>query len=232
MTGATLLAAWENFGKPEQILAIVGGAAVGAVGAGLLAQLLCRWMTTRKLPPGPTMVVRAIGGIVLGLLTAMWVWQGGGWGPFGPGGPGGHDNAGPGPAKPEANKPPEASPNKNSTDTQPQPPPEKETPTPPESVLRVEVLTDDALRKLPGGDEAVQDKREYRVESDDPKSLHTLDEMREVVRKRLSDKPPLLRLDIVLRPGASPDRTAGRVTQLRNMVAELAPNLTVEYPPR
>ena len=40
---------------------IVGGAAVGAFGSGLIAQLTTRWLTMKKLPPLPTTVMRGAG---------------------------------------------------------------------------------------------------------------------------------------------------------------------------
>ena len=75
----------EILSKPVLLLATLGGAAAGAVGSGLIAQLTTRWLTMKKLPPLPTAVARGAGGLALGLLTALWVWQGGG----GSGGPGG-----------------------------------------------------------------------------------------------------------------------------------------------
>ena len=69
------------------------------------------------------------------------------------------------------------------------------------------------------------------MEGDDAKHRRTLKEMTEFIRKRLDDKPPLRRLDIVTRPD-SPDKSAARVSKLRGVITALAPDLNVEYPPR
>src|ERR1700676_2099991 len=85
--------------KPVLLLATLGGAAAGAVGSGLAAQLTTRWLTMKKVPPLPTALARGVGGLALGLLTGLWVWQGGG-GPGGPGGPGGIGGSGTGATQP------------------------------------------------------------------------------------------------------------------------------------
>ncbi len=223
MIDPTLFAVGEGFGKPEQILAIVGGAAVGAFLFGLIAQLLSRWLTTKPLPPFPTNTIRGVGGVLVGLLTAMWVWQGGGWGPGGLGGTGTTDGTGVGDVKPDstngATKEPEKSKEIN-------PSPDKGQPAPLETVLRIEALPDSAL-----SDYDKSEDRFYMVEGDDAKHRRTLAEMRDYIHKRLDDKPPLRRLDIVTR-AESPDWTSARVVRLREVIASLAPNLNVERPPR
>ena len=81
MNHLTPFAMMVSFGKPEQILAIVGGAAVGAFLFGLIAQLLSRWLTTKPMPSFAVNTIRLVGAVLCGLLTAMWVWPGDGWGP-------------------------------------------------------------------------------------------------------------------------------------------------------
>jgi hypothetical protein len=223
MVNPTMFALWESLGHPEKILAILGGAAVGAFGSGFLAQMLSRAMTTRKLPPLPTTAIRCVGGVALGILTAMWIWQGGGWGPGGAGGPGTTEGTDAGNAKSETDKGPTKAPE---TSTEPSKPPDKGQPAPPETVLRIEALPDSALSPYDKGE-----GRYYKVEGEDAQHPHTLKEMTDFIRKRLDDKPPLRRLDIVTRAD-SPDKSAGRVKQLREMITGLAPNLNVEYPPR
>jgi hypothetical protein len=223
MMNPTVLALWESLGHPEQILAILGGAAVGAFGSGFLAQMLARGMTTQKLPPFPTQMIRCVGGVALGILTAMWIWQGGGWGPGGQGGPGTTEGTGAGDVKPETDKGPTKEPE---TTTEPGKPLDKGQSAPPETVLRIEALPDSALSEYDRSE-----GRYYKVEGDDAKHPHTLKEMTDFIRKRLDDKPPLRRLDIVTRE-SSPDRTSARVIRLREVVAGMAPDLNVEYPPR
>jgi hypothetical protein len=223
MINPTVLALWESLGHPEKILAILGGAAVGAFGSGFLAQMLSRAMTTRKLPPLPTTAIRCAGGVALGILTAMWIWQGGGWGPGGLGGPGTTEGPGASQAKPDAGNAPTKEPEASKEQSKP---PDKERFAPPETVLRIEVLEDAALSAYDKGE-----GRYYKIEGDDAKHPRTLTEMHDYIRKRLDDKPPLQRLDIVTGPD-SPDKSAGRVKQLRAVIVGLAPDLKVEYPPR
>jgi hypothetical protein len=223
MIDPTLFAVGEGFGKPEQILAIVGGAAVGAFVFGLIAQLMSRWLTTKPLPPFPTNTIRLVGGVLVGLLTAMWVWQGGGWGPGGLGGPGTTEGPGASQAKPDAGNAPTKEPEASKEQSKP---PDKERFAPPETVLRIEVLEDAALSAYDKGE-----GRYYKIEGDDAKHPRTSTEMHDYIRKRLDDKPPLQRLDIVTGPD-SPDKSAGRVKQLRAVIVGLAPDLKVEYPPR
>jgi hypothetical protein len=161
--------------------------------------------------------------VALGILTAMWIWQGGGWGPGGQGGPGVTEGTGAGEVKSEADKGPTKEPE---TSTEPSKPSDKGQPAPPETVLRIEALPDSALSAYDKGE-----GRYYKVEGEDAQHPHTLKEMTDFIRKRLDDKPPLRRLDIVTRPD-SPDKSAARVSRLREVIGQLAPDLNVEYPPR
>lgn len=202
-----ILLALESYGQPQQWLAIAGGGALGAFGTGLAAQLLSRWLTTRKLPPLPVMAVRGIGGVVVGLLTAMWVLQGGSWGLGGPGGPphadgpGTKSSADKGPGKGVAEE--KKTPAENKDDA-------KATSTSSEVVMRIWVLNDKVIEKLPGGLEAIAEQRYYRLsESEDATKLLTLAKVKEAVKMRLVEKPALQRVDIV-----GPDKTAGRVSPL------------------
>jgi hypothetical protein len=199
----------EAFSKPQELLAIAGGAAVGALGTGLLAQLLSRWLTTKKLPHFPTMTARGVGGAVVGLLTAMWVWQGGTWGPGGPGGPGSPGAPSVGDSKPDDNAKDKTSPetpkvaDKATVDEGP--------PVPTESVLRIKVLTDEALSAL-AGDPAVQAHRFYVLESDkEAKDPLTLDDVQKRIEARMAASPALLQLNVMLPPG---NTNIGRVYNL------------------
>ena len=199
MIDPTLFAVMVSFGKPEQILAIVGGAAVGAFAFGLIAQLMTRWLTTKKMPPFATNTIRLIGAILCGLLTAMWVWQGGGWGPGGLGGQGIDEGTGAGEVKSTSTKETTTEPEKSKEIIQS---PNTNQPAPPETVLRIDVMSDPEL--------SAYDKSEmryYKIEGDEAAHPHTLVEMRDMIRKRIGDNPPLRRLDIVTRPN-SPDKSA------------------------
>ncbi len=69
-----------------KILAVVGGGVLGGVSLGLLAQLLAKAFTARRLPRWPALVVRLLGGIICGWLIALWLFGGGGPGIGGTGG--------------------------------------------------------------------------------------------------------------------------------------------------
>jgi hypothetical protein len=203
--GHTLFA-WmpENVGKPEQWLAVIGGAALGAFVVGLTAQLLSRWLTTRKLPPWAVNTLRVLGAVALGLLTAMWVWNGGGWGLFGPGGPGGpggtdkdgHTSR----DKPTADKDKGGSSN---TDEDPPPPVGGE-------AVRVAVLSNEAVEKRMGK-KGVDQKSFYRLSGKD--ELLTLGELADSLKKQIADRP-LKRIDIDLTQPGSPAQGTERVGEL------------------
>ena len=48
---------FEMLKHPDKLLSIVGGAAVGGFGLGLLVQLLVRGWTGKQLPPKPLLLV-------------------------------------------------------------------------------------------------------------------------------------------------------------------------------
>src|SRR5262249_10878041 len=73
---------------PVKVLAVVGGATLGAFLVGFVVQALARLLTTQKVPPWPLMGVRLLGAIVAGWLVALWVFGEGGGGLGGPGGRG------------------------------------------------------------------------------------------------------------------------------------------------
>ena len=190
----------QKYGQPMALLAIAGGAALGALASGVAAQLLTRGMTTRKLPTFAKYGARGVGGVVVGLLTALWVFQGGGGGPGGPGpgGPGQPSEADHGPVQPAPDDHPAATPDKDKTTS----------PTS-ENTMHVQVLNDPAVEKA--DPQALAQQRYYRLpESADPKALHTLDEVKEAIEQRRKKQPPLEYLVIV-----GPDKTAGRVALLQ-----------------
>lgn len=222
MTDMTYLFAIDTTELPKQVLMVVGGAAVGALGLGLIAQLMTRWLTMKKLPPTPTMAARGVGGVALGVLTAMWVWQNGGWGPGGVGGLGIPGN-GPGTVatQPDADKTP-ASVADLPRDKDKTSPDNGNAPSP-ESVLRLEVLGNDDVRKQ-GGQQAVDQKRYYRVEGEP--ELKNLAGLRDLIQKRRDDKAPLQALYVVTRQD-NPDDTAPRSDQLRTLASAF--DLKVEF---
>jgi hypothetical protein len=192
-----LLPLVQKYGQPMAWLAIAGGAFLGAVGFGLAAQLLTRSLTTRKLPPLAKNTARGIGGLVVGLLTALWVFQGGGGpggpGPGGPGGPGQPSDHGP---------PPSAPPDHPSTPT----PPDKDVTPGAEGTMQVRVLTGAELDS-----EAAAKMTYYRLpDGDHPEALHTLAEVKEAIKQAVKKQPPLKRLFII-----GPDKSAPWVRDLQ-----------------
>ena len=69
-----------------KMLAIVGGAALGAVAAGLLIQALARLLGGQKVPRGGLIVIRLLGAVTAGWLVALLVLGGSGSGMGGTGG--------------------------------------------------------------------------------------------------------------------------------------------------
>ena len=149
-------------------LAVVGAAALGGFGAGLILQIATRLTTTRQVPRPVLRLIRILGAITCGLLVAFALFHAGGPGGGGSGSGGGKD-AGQGLHDTSAGK-----------DT---PPPQPKGSTPPAAELRVVVLNR-------------MDGRNYRVEGD--AEAHTLDEVQALVKQRKSQKPPLQKLVIVL----------------------------------
>jgi hypothetical protein len=71
-----------------RLLAVVGGAALGAFAVGLLIRLAGRWMGVRRVPGTMVTVVRLLAAVVAGWLVWLLVFGTGGGGLGGPGGSG------------------------------------------------------------------------------------------------------------------------------------------------
>ena len=93
-------------------------------------------------------------------------------------------------------------------------------------MLRLEVLTDDAVRKL-DGQQAVSESAitGWKART----RLLNAGRPAQMIEKRVGDKPPLQRLDVVTRAD-SPDKSAARVEQVRQLASDF--RLKVEFPPR
>ena len=188
-----------------RILAVVGGGVLGGLGLGLLAQLLARAFTTKKLPRGPVLVVRLLSGVICGWLIALWLFGGGGAGIGGLGGWG----LGSGTGKGSGEKTTEVA-KKDGEGAKD----DGEAKTPAEETLRIEVLGKDTLKKMDA--DAV---RCYRIERSGPRLL-TFEEVKEEIKKRQQQQPPLRRIEIVLYKD-SPDERVPLVSELKAWAREL-----------
>lgn len=206
MTAVMLAAPGEGVLLAEKILAVVGGAVVGGLGLGLLAQLLARAFTTQKLPRWPLLTVRLLGAVLGGWLVALWVLGGGGPGIGGSGGWG----FGSGSGKGEGEK---TTPVVAKTKDDKKNEGDKETPR--GETLRIEVLSRAALSP---GDIAAE--RWYRLDTVGGPRLMALGQIKDAVKQRQGEQPPLRRIEIVLYKD-SPDERVPLVSQLRSWAAEL-----------
>jgi hypothetical protein len=131
-----------------RILAVVGAVAVGGLGTGWLVKALVKALAFKSAPNSLLRISRMLGGLIVGLLVAAWVFNlggtggiggsGGGWWPFGQAGGSGTSNvSGSGDSK-----------------TPPQP-----TVDPNAKTLRI---------TMRGGREAEKDQRFYLIEGDQP----------------------------------------------------------------
>jgi hypothetical protein len=188
----------------EKILAIVGGAVVGALALGLLAQLLIRAFTTQKMPRWPLLVVRLLGGVIGGWLVALWVLGGGGAGFGGLGGWGLGSGPGKGPETNEVAKK-EGENGKKSGENE----------TPRNELVQIEVLGNATLAEAD-----VKAQRRYRMDTGEGSRLLSFEETKEAIKKRQQQLPPLSRLEIVLYKD-SPEEHVAWVSQLERWSRDL-----------
>jgi hypothetical protein len=182
-----------------KILAVIGSAAGGGLGLGLLAQLLLRVVTVRKPPRWSVQVIRLLGGAICGWLVALWLFGGGGAGIGGTGGMGFGSGTGQGDGKKTAE-----SGKKNGGSAE----------TPSGQTLHIEVL---GRAALPESD--IQAERWYRIETKEGPRLLTFAEIKEAIEKRQQEQPRLARIEIVLYKD-SPDEHVLIVSQLRTWAAD------------
>jgi hypothetical protein len=198
-------------------LAVVGGAAVGGLGSGLLLRLLVRLTVHRPAPPKAILLVRILGAVALGLAVWVWVSSSGGLGPGGGGLLGTGAGSGQAPiAKTESGQSAEPAPVPDMA-TPPRPLPD----SPPglaQDTLRIEIL----------GGARVQQGRFYLREG--TKEALTLDEVRKAIqtRQQEKDKPPLKGI-VILIYGTSVARDHPAVRNLAKWAEEN--HLSVTFPP-
>jgi len=198
-----------NF-NPVHVLAVVGGAALGGLGLPWLVQMAVRGWTGQQVPRWVMMTLRVgIAGLSGWLVMALLIHNGSGNG-NGDGNGNGNGNG------------------NNSTNTQPvaQPTKPKDEPQAPPAdftqdvtTLYVEVLGTETVNKI---DSKITDPgRCYRVHTPDGPRLLTLKEVQDYLKQRVTEKPPLKNLTIVLYKD-SPSRDVTKVRELVNAASVLS----------
>jgi hypothetical protein len=207
MRGSIILGLLDDLSVPIKVLAVVGGAVIGAFLVSFLANLMARGLTTRKLPPWARNVLRLLGAVVFGWLVALWLFGGGGPGIGGIGGWGIGSGTGRGDSTAKQNSgptPPATTKGK------------EETPGGPAEAVHVEVLGDSALKKMKP---AVDLERRYRVETAEGR-LMNLKEVKAFIQDRMKHEPPLRRVVLILYKD-SPDRALSSVRDLETWASDL-----------
>lgn len=177
-----------------KILAVIGSGAGGALGMGLLAQLLLRTMTTRKPPRWSVQTIRFLGGGISAWLVALWLFGGGGSGIGGAGGLGLGSGEGQGEGKKTLGT------DKKDGGT---------TETPSGELMQIVVLGRANL-----SESQIKAERWYRIETAEGPRMLTFEEVKRAIRNRQREQPPLRRIEIVLYKN-SPDERVPIVSQLR-----------------
>jgi hypothetical protein len=208
MRGSIILGLLDDVSGPIRLLAVLGGAVIGAFLVGFLGNFLARALTTRKLPPWARNTLRLLGAVVFGWLVGLWLFGGGGPGIGGIGGLGIGSGTGRGEHTAQA---PNTGPTAPAT-----PKGIEETPGGAPDSVRVEVLGDSVLKKRKP---PLDLERRYRVETAEGPRLMNLKEVKEFIRERMKHEPPLRRVVLVLYKD-SPDRAVSFVRDLQTWAAE------------
>ncbi len=189
--------------QPQNLLAILGGAAVGYFLVAAITILSVRATGGKVIPVIVLQAVRLLGALVAGWLVALWVLGIGGSGLGGSGGGGFGEGAGD-PFNPgrKDERPVE----KDLEVVRP-----KDQGANAERDLFIEVLLNEEIEKAIGP-VAVAEKRYYRVRGSGADALLTLKAVRELIA---TSKPPFKKLYIVL----GKDRSDREVARVRDLAA-------------
>jgi len=172
-------------------LAVIGAAALGGFGAGLIVQISARLTTTRQVPRPVLRIIRLLGAITCGLLVAYALFHSGGPGGGGSGEGGGKDA---GKGQYLINQSKDVSPKDTPNDTYPA---EMKS-------MRITVVP-------------AKDGRYYRI--GDEKQALTFAEVKDRVAFRRAQAMPFERLIIVLYED-SPDRNTPVVQQVKTLAQD------------
>lgn len=196
---------------PIKVLAVLGGAGVGAFAVGASVRLLSRLTTRHQLPAWLMFALRLLGAIVAGWLVALWVFGGGGPLVGGAGGSGLGSGSG-GNQKPSPPSTTPELPGTNATGG-------TNSPAAPGESLQIEILGNEALKRF-SPDSRFDPERRYRVESKGAWKVLTLDEVKEFVGARQKESPPLRQISLVLYDD-SPAYRVQLVSVLKSWVEDL-----------
>jgi hypothetical protein len=164
-----------------KVLAVAGGAVLGALVIGLLVQLIGRGVAGRKLPAWVVNVSRLLGAVAGGLAVYVWVTSPGGEGGFGGGGGGwwpfGKSNSGTGVEATQRSTP--------------------NTGAGPSATHRERPDTLEITMR--GGKAAEDDQRFYVIEGEEPRDKEHLPDAIDNWKKK---KPQLKFIKIIVEPGS------------------------------
>jgi hypothetical protein len=189
-----------------RLLAVIGAVAVGGIGTGWLVKGLAKGIAFRSAPPSLLRISRVLGGVIVGLVVAAWVFNlggtggiggsGGGWWPFGQAGGSGTSNTS-GPADSKIPSQPKLDPNAKT--------------------FRIHMR---------GGKEAQEDQRFYLIEGDQPL---TWTELEKVLAEKRKDNQSLV-IGIVI-SSKSVDKENPAVRMLKNWAQENSIAVKMELEP-
>ena len=202
-------------------LAVVGAAALGALAAGVVLQLLARVMTRRKVPPLPLNVIRLLGGVAAGLLIYLLIFgTGSGFG-FGFGNGFGFGGKGTGTGSPGSTATVQTGPTRPPTSSNGPPVPAQP------GILRVRMVGGELYKKYGGQERDAMDRNQdpfYWIAGEEkPQSW-------EQVRLRIERTKGLEELEIIIEPTDSVGKRHGAVLALEELAERY--KLKVSYPPR
>src|SRR6266849_3452236 len=187
-----------------RVLAVVGAVAVGGYGTGWLVKGLAKGIAFRSAPPSLLRISRVLGGLIVGLVVAAWVFNlggtggiggsGGGWWPFGQSGGSGTSNVS-GSADSKTPSQPNLDPNAKT--------------------FRIHMR---------GGKEAQEDQRFYLIEGEKPL---TWTELEKVLAEKRKDNQSLV-IEIVIGK-KSVDEQSQAVQKLKSWAKENSVAVKMEF---
>jgi hypothetical protein len=185
---------------PIKVLAVVGGAALGALLSGVALQVGVKLAFAQQVPRWPLWGVRGLGGLLFGFLVYLWLFGGGGGGIGGPGGwfggsgkDGARNREGTEQPRPKDKSTDQKSKDKDREKKDKEKDRDGKSAVPEVELLQVEVLGNDALKKISRSD-TFDSARCYRIKGQT--RLLSLEEVRKLILERRMGKPGLRKLEI------------------------------------